>query len=66
MSASPAGHWMVEVLAPVLQHDEQAVLTAVELALAEGWSLTVPELAWRTVSPSNRFLPASRNSLNQL
>ena len=27
---------MVDILALVLQHDEQAVLTAVELALAEG------------------------------
>lgn len=27
---------MVDILAPVLHHDEQAVLTAVELALAEG------------------------------
>jgi hypothetical protein len=27
---------MVEILAPVLQHDEQAVLTAVELALEAG------------------------------
>jgi hypothetical protein len=36
MQASPAGQWMVEVLALVLHHDEQAVLTAVELALTEG------------------------------
>lgn len=27
---------MVDILALILQHDEQAVLTAVELALAEG------------------------------
>lgn len=36
MQASPAGPWMVEILAVVLQHDEQAVLIAMELALAEG------------------------------
>jgi hypothetical protein len=36
MQASPAGQWIVDILALVLQHDEQAVLTAVELALTEG------------------------------
>lgn len=36
MRASPAGQWMVDILALVLHHDEQAVLAAVELALAEG------------------------------
>ncbi len=32
----PAGQWMVDILALVLHHDEQAVLVAVEMALAEG------------------------------
>jgi len=36
MQATPTGQWMVDILALVLQHDEQAVLTAVELALTEG------------------------------
>jgi IS66 C-terminal element len=36
MHASPAGQWMVDILALVLPHDEQAVLTAVQLALADG------------------------------
>ena len=36
MQASPAGQWIVDLLALVLHHDEQAVLTAVELSLAEG------------------------------
>ena len=36
MQASPAGQRMVDILALVLHHDEQAVLVAVELALAEG------------------------------
>jgi hypothetical protein len=36
MQASPTGQWMVDILALVLHHDEQAVLTAVELALTEG------------------------------
>jgi hypothetical protein len=36
MLASPAGQWMVDILALVLHHDEQAVLVAVEMALAEG------------------------------
>ena len=36
MHASPAGQWMVDILALVLHHDEQAVLAAVEMALAAG------------------------------
>ena len=36
MPASPVGQWMVDILALVLHHDEQAVLTAVEMALAAG------------------------------
>jgi len=36
MQASPTGQWMVDILALVLHHDEQAVLSAVELSLAEG------------------------------
>jgi hypothetical protein len=37
MLKTPGGHReMVEILALVLQHDEQAVLTAVELALDAG------------------------------
>ncbi|SNR89815.1 hypothetical protein SAMN06265370_1603 [Puniceibacterium sediminis] len=36
MLASPADQWMVDILALVLHHDEQAVLVAVEMALAEG------------------------------
>lgn len=36
MQASPTGQWMVDILALVLHHDEQAVLVAVEMALAEG------------------------------
>jgi len=32
----PLGQWMVDILALVLRHDEQAVLTAVGLSLAEG------------------------------
>lgn len=32
----PCGQWMVDILALVLHHDEQAVLVAVEMALAEG------------------------------
>ena len=35
---------MVDILALVLQHDEQAVLTAVELALAEGVATKTPVL----------------------
>jgi hypothetical protein len=33
---------MVDILALVLQHDEQAVLAAVELALTEGVPCSVP------------------------
>ena len=36
MQASPTGQWMVDILALVLHHDEQAVLAAVEMALTEG------------------------------
>ena len=36
MQASPIGQWMVDILALVLHHDEQAVLTAVEMALTAG------------------------------
>ncbi len=36
MQASPAGQWMVDILALVLHLDEQAVLTAVEMALEAG------------------------------
>ena len=36
MHASPIGQWMVDILALVLHHDEQAVLAAVEMALTEG------------------------------
>ena len=36
MQASPTGQWMVDILALVLHHDEQAVLNAVEMALAAG------------------------------
>ena len=36
MRASPADQRMVDILALVLHHDEQAALTAVELSLAEG------------------------------
>lgn len=36
MQTTPTGQWMVDILALVLHHDEQAVLVAVEMALAEG------------------------------
>ena len=36
MQASPTGQWKVDMLSLVLRHDEQAVLTAVELSLAVG------------------------------
>ena len=36
MQASPTDQWRVDILALVLHHDEQAVLMAVELSLAEG------------------------------
>ena len=38
MQASPAGQWMVDILALVLHHVEQTVLAAVEMALQRACS----------------------------
>jgi len=35
------------------------------LNFGDDYPVTSPDVAWRSVSPDNRFLPASRNSFDQ-